>query len=98
MKNLSLNILDQHDDFISRHIGPKTEDVKQMLVTIGVSSLEELADKTVPESIRIREPLKLDESCSEKEAIDSLHEIAKNNIVNKSFIGMGYYDTLCHPL
>ena len=98
MKNLSLNILDQHDDFISRHIGPKTEDVKQMLVTIGVSSLEELADKTVPESIRIREPLKLDESCSEKEAIDSLHEIAKNNIVNKSFIGMGYYDTIVPPV
>ncbi len=94
MKNLPLNILDQRDDFISRHIGPQAEDVEKMLEAIGVTSLEELADKTVPESIRIRKPLKLDESCSEKEALDSLQVIAKKNIVNKSFIGMGYYDTI----
>ena len=94
MKNLPLTILDQHDDFISRHIGPQPSDIKQMLETIGVSSLDELADKTVPESIRIREPLNLDDSCSEKEALDTLQLIADKNIVNKSFIGMGYYDTI----
>jgi len=94
MKNLPLTILDQHDDFISRHIGPQSSDIKQMLETIGVSSLDELADKTVPESIRVREPLNLDDSCSEKEALDILQLIADKNIVNKSFIGMGYYDTI----
>ena len=94
MKNLALTILDQHDDFISRRIGPQSSDIKQMLESIGVSSLDELADKTVPESIRIREPLKLDDSCSEKEALDTLQQIADKNIVNKSFIGMGYYDTI----
>ncbi|MEB8432249.1 aminomethyl-transferring glycine dehydrogenase [Cocleimonas sp. KMM 6892] len=94
MKNLPLNILDQHDDFISRHIGPQTEDLNEMLEVIGVSSLDELADKTVPETIRIREPLKLDDSCSEREALETLSDIADKNVVNKSFIGLGYYDTI----
>ena len=98
MKNLPLHILDQHDDFISRHIGPQTEDLSEMLDVIGVSSLDELADKTVPESIRIREPLKLDDSCSEREALETLRSIADKNIVNKSFIGMGYYDTIVPPV
>ncbi len=98
MKKLPLNILDQHDDFISRHIGPQTEDLAEMLEVIGVSSLEELADKTVPESIRVRELLKLDHSCSEREALDTLRGIADKNIVNKSFIGMGYYDTIVPPV
>ena len=94
MKNLPLTILDQHDDFISRHIGPQTEEIAEMLEVIGVASLEELADKTVPENIRIREPLKLDDSCSEREALETLRGIADKNIVNKSFIGQGYYDTI----
>ncbi len=98
MKNLPLDNLDQHDEFISRHIGPQTVDISEMLEVIGVSSLDELADKTVPESIRIREPLKLDDSCSEREALDTLRGIANKNSVNKSFIGMGYYDTIVPPV
>ena len=94
MKNLPLNKLDQHDEFISRHIGPNNTDINSMIGEIGVSSLDELIDKTVPESIRVREPLALDESCSEQEALESLQEIAKKNKVNTSYIGMGYYDTL----
>ncbi|KAG1694828.1 Glycine dehydrogenase (decarboxylating) 2 [Nymphon striatum] len=94
MKNLPLNNLDQHDDFISRHIGPQTEDISEMLEVIGVSSLDELADKTVPENIRVREPLNLQDSCSEREALETLRGIADKNKVNKSFIGMGYYDTI----
>jgi glycine dehydrogenase len=98
MKNLPLDVLDQHDDFISRHIGPREEDISNMLKTIGMSSLVELADRTVPENIRIREPLNLDKSCSEKQALTTLRAIADKNKVNKSFIGMGYYDTIVPPV
>lgn len=102
MKNTPLNTLAQHDDFISRHIGPQLDensnDINSMLETVGVSSLDELMDKTVPESIRIREPLAIDESRSEKEALDYLRGLASKNKVNKSYIGMGYYDTIVPPV
>ena len=98
MKNTPLNTLLQHDDFTVRHIGPQAEDIPVMLETVGVASLDELIDKTVPESIRLHEPLNLDDPCSEKEALDALRNIAANNKVNTSFIGMGYYDTIVPPV
>lgn len=94
MSKLTLKQLDQHDEFISRHIGPTSADVDVMIDEIKVGSLEELLDKTVPEKIRVREPLKLDEPCSEQEALETLKSIASKNKVNTSYIGMGYYDTL----
>jgi glycine dehydrogenase len=94
MKTISLNSLMQHDDFTSRHIGPQSVDMQPMLDVIGVSSLESLIDKTVPASIRISETLNLEEGCTEREALNALKTIAEKNTVNKSFIGMGYYDTI----
>ena len=94
MKNLPLNQLDQHDEFLSRHIGLGPDDINSMISEIKVNSLDELIDKTVPESIRIREPLALDDSCSEQEALETLRAIADKNTVNTSYIGLGYYDTL----
>ena len=94
MKNLPLNQLDQHDEFIARHIGLKANDVDFMINEIQLGSLDELMDKTVPESIRVREPLDLEDSCSEQEALESLRSIADKNTVNTSYIGQGYYDTL----
>ncbi len=94
MKNTPLNALLQRDDFIARHIGPQAEDINAMLETVGVASLDELIDKTVPQSIRLHEPLSLNAPCNEKEALDELRQIAAHNTVNKSFIGMGYYDTI----
>jgi len=94
MKNLPLNQLDQHDEFLARHIGPQSHDVTDMIQEIGVNSIDELIDNTVPESIRIREPLDLEECSSERKALDSLRKIAEKNTVNNSYIGMGYYDTL----
>lgn len=64
-----------------------------MLETIGFSSLEELIASTVPNTIRLPAPLKLDAPLSETEALDKLHKIMSKNIVKKSFIGMGYYET-----
>jgi len=94
MKNIPLTQLNQHDEFIDRHIGPRAHDVKDMINLIQVNSVDELIDKTVPESIRIREALALDDSCSEQEALQVLRSIADNNKVNTSYIGLGYYDTL----
>ncbi len=94
MKTQTLNTLLQHQEFISRHIGPRDEELDSMLKTIGVASLDDLMDQTVPESIRIDTPLDLDDSCSEKTALDSLRIIASKNKINKSYIGQGYYDTL----
>jgi len=94
MKNLPLNQLDQHDEFIARHIGLQPNDIDLMTSEIKVNSLDELIDNTVPKSIRIREPLALDEPCSEQQALETLRTIADKNTVNTSYIGMGYYDTL----
>ncbi len=97
MKKIPLDSLMQTTDFISRHIGT-IDDTQVMLETIGVASLDELMGQTVPESIRTRDPLKLDHSCSELEALDYLKKLAKRNKVNKSYIGMGYYDTIVPPV
>ena len=97
MKTAPLNKLMQHSDFTSRHIGT-LDDTEAMLATIGVSSIDELIDQTVPETIRTREPLELDDSCSEREALSYLRGLAKKNKVNKSYIGMGYYDTIVPPV
>ena len=94
MKTTPLSTLKQTNDFTSRHIGPNSDDATAMLKTIGAASLEALIDQTVPESIRTREPLNLGESCTEREGIATLREIANKNKVNKSYIGQGYYDTI----
>ncbi len=94
MENLPLNHLVQDDEFLARHIGPQKRDIDEMIHEIGVTSVDELIDNTVPESIRIREPLDLEDSCSEQDALRSLRKIADKNKVNASYIGMGYYDTL----
>ena len=97
MKTKPLNHLLQQTDFTSRHIGTM-DDTDAMLETIGVSSIDELIDQTVPETIRIRETLQLDKACSETEALSYLADLAKKNKVNKSYIGMGYYDTIVPPV
>ncbi len=93
-----LSSLSQTDDFICRHIGPQKDDVETMLKELGVSTLNELMDQTIPESIRIREPLKLDSSCTEQQGLAYLRSLATQNKVNKSYIGMGYYDTIVPPV
>ena len=86
----------QSAEFAKRHIGPNENETNQMLATIGVNSLEELIDKTVPEGIRLASPsLKgVGESISEFEYLSELKTIANKNKVFKSYIGQGYYDTI----
>lgn len=82
------------NDFISRHIPHNSEEIKEMLNVIGVSTLDELIDKIVPENIRLKDPLNLPESISEEEYLRKMKEIASMNKIYKSYIGMGFYDTI----
>ena len=79
--------------FASRHIGPRLEDQTSMLSTLGLSSINELIDKTVPPAIRLRKPLDLAESLTESEYLEHLDELASKNVIYRNYIGMGYYPT-----
>lgn len=84
----------QSNEFHGRHIGPSAEDSKAMLQTIGVSSLEELISKTVPDSIRINEPLDIPAAIGEYEYLSELKKVAAKNKLFKTYIGQGYYGTI----
>ena len=84
--------------FSQRHIGPTPNEIQKMLAVLGISSLETLIDKTVPQVIRYQEPLNLPYSLSESAALAQIKEIANKNQVFRSFIGMGYYDCITPPV
>jgi glycine dehydrogenase len=84
----------QQSEFTQRHIGPNEEEASQMLRTIGVSSLEELIEKTVPPAIRLEQPLATGGPVSEYEYLAELKKTASLNKVFKSYIGRGYYNTI----
>jgi len=86
-----MKILEHPDKFIKRHIGPDENQIKEMLDTIGVSSLDTLIDETIPKDIRLDKELNLDEPVTEYRFIENLKKIARKNKVYKSYIGMGYY-------
>lgn len=81
------------ENFVDRHIGPREEDVKEMLSVVGVNSIKELIDKTVPENIKSSETLKVGEALTEAEYLKHIKAKADKNKVFKSYIGMGYYGT-----
>ncbi|MDR1879193.1 MAG: aminomethyl-transferring glycine dehydrogenase [Bacteroidales bacterium] len=80
-------------NFELRHIGIKPSEVKQMLKVIGVSSIEELTEQTVPAKIRLKEPLKMDAPMSEYEYLNHIRSLAIQNRIYRTYIGMGYYNT-----
>ncbi|MGN6543113.1 MAG: glycine dehydrogenase [Ginsengibacter sp.] len=84
----------QSSEFVSRHIGPDQTETNEMLATIGVASLDDLIDKTVPSGIRLQKKLDIAEPISEFEFLTELKKIANKNKVFKSYIGQGYYDTI----
>ncbi len=89
-----MNNLEHPDKFVNRHIGPNDKEIKEMLKTIGVDSLDELIEQTVPSQIRLNEKLHLGEPVSEYKFLEDLHQIAQKNKVFKSYIGMGYNQTI----
>src|SRR5688500_2172728 len=86
------------DLFVPRHIGPSDDEVREMLGVLGVASLDELIDQTIPPAIRLKKPLKLGPPRGERETLEELRKIASKNKVFRSFIGMGYYDTITPPV
>jgi glycine dehydrogenase len=82
------------DQFSTRHIGPTDEEINQLLNEIGIQSLDQLVDETIPENIRFRKKLKLSEPLTEYEFIQHIKEIASKNKVYRSYIGLGYYGTI----
>src|SRR5688572_18980482 len=91
---LRLKDLEPGANFIRRHIGPGEAELKQMLQTLGASSLDEFIDKAVPKKIRARRPLELPTPMSERAALSYLRSMAERNEVFTSMIGMGYYGTV----
>ncbi|WP_298597559.1 aminomethyl-transferring glycine dehydrogenase, partial [uncultured Zoogloea sp.] len=89
-----LATLEQGDDFIRRHLGPCATELPAMLAALGVDSLDTLIGQTVPADIRLPAPLALGEPTPEHVALARLKGIAGKNVVKKSLIGMGYYDTI----
>ena len=86
----NLNLIPTHHDAV----GPNNEDAKLMLESIGFDSLESLVKSTIPSNILSPRPLDLQPPMSESEALSTIRAMADKNRVMKSYIGMGYYDTI----
>ena len=82
------------DSFALRHLGPRENEVEKMLSTIGVSSLNELIDSTIPSHIRLKKQLDLPEALSEFSFATHLQKLADKNQQFQSYIGMGYHPTI----
>ncbi|MEI7897720.1 MAG: aminomethyl-transferring glycine dehydrogenase [bacterium] len=83
-----------NNNFARRHNGPFGDEINMMLEKIGVKSLDQLIDQTVPSSIRMKEPLNLPTGMNEYQYLNHIRSIGAKNKLNKSFIGLGYYDTI----
>jgi len=82
------------DNFSHRHLGPDQTEIEEMLQKVGVASLDELVEKTIPASIFNKQPLSLPEEVDEHTYLQNIREIAGKNKMFKSYIGLGYYNTL----
>ena len=89
----TLTELENHTEFLARHIGPSDDEIAQMLAVVGQPSLEALVDAIVPSSIKLGAPLALPGAMTEEAALARLKGIAAKNQVFRSFIGQGYYGT-----
>ena len=82
------------DLLADRHIGIQNTDLPVMLGKIGVKSVDELIDKTIPSNIRLKEPLALDQPMTEREFTEHIAQLASQNKLYTSYIGQGWYDTI----
>ena len=82
------------NSFLLRHIGSKKEDIQGMLDTIGLNSINELIEQTIPSTIRLKEELHLGDALSEQEFLAHIKELAQKNKQFKTYIGLGYNNTV----
>jgi glycine dehydrogenase len=80
--------------FSRRHIGPSEAEKKAMLATIGIDSISSLIDRTIPSQIRLNGELNIADAMTEQEYLEHIAELAGKNQVFKSFIGLGYHETI----
>ncbi len=92
------NMSNSKFSFEKRHIGPSEKETSQMLKFIGVNSIDELIEQTVPNQIRLKSKLKINDAMSEFEYLQHLKQIGKKNLVYKNYIGQGYYGTITPPV
>jgi glycine dehydrogenase len=83
-----------NNNFARRHNGPFGEEINTMLEKVGVKTIDELIDQTVPASIRMKTPLDLPAGMNEYQYLKHIKAIGAKNKLYKSFIGLGYYDTI----
>ncbi|NAS32303.1 aminomethyl-transferring glycine dehydrogenase [Flavobacteriaceae bacterium R38] len=81
------------DVFATRHIGPRENDIPQMLKVIGVDSLDQLIYETIPDDIRLKSDLDLPKALSENEFLNEIQKLASKNQLFKSYIGLGYHES-----
>jgi glycine dehydrogenase len=93
MTTRTLTDLEQTQDFIRRHIGPDEAQTSAMLAEIGAESVDALIDEIVPNNIRLADLPAIEESKTEVKALADLKAVASQNIVNDTYIGLGYYGT-----
>ena len=87
----SLDQLSASPEFIRRHIGPSQSDQLAMLKVCNASNIDQLIEQTVPPQILLKESLNLGDAISESDALAALKKAASHNIVNRCYIGMGYF-------
>ena len=90
--------LEENDGFVRRHIGPSEIELAAMLHAIGAATLDDVAGKTVPDSIRSNEALNLPPPIDEAATISELRALAAQNGTTKSLLGMGYHGTITPPV
>src|SRR5574341_1403018 len=93
-KTAARSTLAHPDRFVARHVGPRPDEVPEMVEALGYSSLDAMVDDVVPRNIRLGRPLDLPPARSEREALAALRAMAAQNQVFRSYLGMGYYDCI----
>ncbi|MEO1021173.1 MAG: aminomethyl-transferring glycine dehydrogenase [Bacteroidota bacterium] len=89
-----MSVLFEKEAFADRHNGNNPEEIAAMLQTVNAQSVDELIEETIPEAIRLEQGMNLPKALSEADFLAEFGKLAEKNKVFKSFIGMGYYDTL----
>ena len=97
-KRPSYNDLEQHGDFVRRHIGPDQNQIETMLDALELGSIDELIDATVPASIRTERSLEIEAPRSERDTGTYLRDMRYRNKVYVSMIGTGYHGTVMPPV
>lgn len=89
-----MNFYNHPDHFVRRHIGPSEAETRQMLDAIGAKDLDDLMRQTIPDSIRLQQPLNLPNAVGEFAYMEELKTIARKNKIAHNYIGLGYFGTI----